>query len=572
MVQATIQSSPRAQVPDEVSAARILLETLADGGVRAAFGIPGGLVSPVYDALRDVPRIRPVTVRHETMAAYAAMGHAVATGTPALCLTTAGPGATNAITGLAAAFAEDIPLIAVAGEVARAQSTRGAVQDGTTNTMDIVAMLRTVTRWSTRVDDPQLVAGAAARALREAAGPPAGPVFMSLPVDVSSAATARPASMFHAAPSPLPRPDVEACRDVAERLARAKRPLLIVGSGAHGATRQVAELARRLGIPVITTPHAKGFFPESDPLHLGIMGFGGHESAKDRLEEGHDVVLVVGTQLGDWATNSWSLPVSGTDATIQIDRDPWLIGRNYPVTVGIVADAAAALSGIIEQLPRDVGRPLRAVEPGVRRRDVEPRSRALHPGRVMNALQAAFPDAFFAVDIGEHCAHALHWLSIDRPDQFRSMVGLAAMGTGIGTAMGARHARRDRPVVGICGDGGFLMYAGEIATCVEHDIDIVLVVMNDGGYNMINHGFERVFGRVPGCLPRRSADLAGVARDLGAIGVRIETERDLHPARLRALTELGGPVVLDVRFDASVALSVESRSSSLQKVAFGGAV
>ena len=176
------------------------------------------------------------------------------------------------------------------------------------------------------------------------------------------------------------------------------------------------------------------------------------------------------------------------------------------------------------------------------------------------------------MDIGEHCAHALHYLSIDRPDQFRSMVGLASMGSGIGTAIGVRHARRDRPVVSICGDGGFLMFAGEIATCVEHGIDVIFVVMNDGGYNMINHGFKRVFGKVPSCLPARSADLAGVARDLGAIGVRVDSVEDLHPARLRALAGVGRPVVLDVRFDPSVALSVSSRSAALSKVAFGGAV
>jgi acetolactate synthase-1/2/3 large subunit len=194
----------------------------------------------------------------------------------------------------------------------------------------------------------------------------------------------------------------------------------------------------------------------------------------------------------------------------------------------------------------------------------------LKPARVLSALQSAFPDAFFACDIGEHCAYALHYLTIDRPDQFRAMVGLASMGSGLGVAIGARHAQRDQRVVGICGDGGFVMYAGEVLTCVEQGIDVVLVVLNDGRYNMIHHGFRTVFGRSPSGLPARTADLAGVASELGAIGVAIRTPDELEPVRLRALADKGRPLVLDVRIDPEMTLSAQSRSSSLRRVAFGG--
>lgn len=557
------------------NAARTLLETFARRGVTAAFGIPGGLISPVYDALRHVPTIRPVTTRHETIAAFASMGHAIATDKPALCLTTGGPGLTNAITGIAAAFAEEIPLVAISGEISRAQTSRATLQDATANSIDAVAMLRTVTRWSTIVDDPTLAVGAAEQAIARACGPRPGPVFLSLPIDVSNGAYEGAMPVALSETQPPAKPDRAACKEAAERLLRARRPLLILGRGARNATEEVAALARRLSIPVMTTSHAKGFFPESHPLHLGIVGFAGHPSAHDSLAAGHDVVIVVGTRLGDWSTNGWTLPVGGSDATIQIDREPWLLGRNYPITLGIVADAGAALRGILAELPLDVARPsvrtggVRRLHPEMCVSDRVP----LNPARVMMGLQSAFPDAFFAVDIGEHCGHALHYLSIDRPDQFRSMVGLASMGSGIGTAIGVRHARRDRPVVSICGDGGFLMFAGEVHTCVDQGIDVVFAVMNDGAYNMINHGFRRVFGRTPECLPSHVADLAGVARDLGAIGVTVETPDDLHPGRLRALAGQGRPVVLDIRFDPSVlALSIESRTASLKKVAFGGAV
>jgi acetolactate synthase-1/2/3 large subunit len=198
-------------------------------------------------------------------------------------------------------------------------------------------------------------------------------------------------------------------------------------------------------------------------------------------------------------------------------------------------------------------------------------STPLKPGRVRAGLQEAFPDAVWAVDQGEHCTYALHYLKIDSPDRFHTMIGLASMGSGIGVGIGARHARRDRPVVIVCGDGGYAMHAGEILTCVEHGIDVILAVINDGRWNMVFHGFQAVFGRMPDELPTHVADLAGVARNFGALGIRIERPEDLDPARLRALSRRGRPLLLDIRIDPSLALSLESRTASLKDFAEGGA-
>jgi len=289
------------------------------------------------------------------------------------------------------------------------------------------------------------------------------------------------------------------------------------------------------------------------------------------LSGGPDVVCIIGSRLGDYSTDGWSISLTGSEATIQIDREPWLIGRNYPVTLGIVSEARAALRGMLAD-PSPEPPPLREVT-GIRRVAEESyRSDAspLKPARVLAALQTAFPDAFWGVDQGEHCAYAIHYLQIDHPNQFRSMVGFASMGTGIGLAIGARAAQRQRTVIGLCGDGSFAMHAGEVLTCVEHGIDVLLVVFNDGRWNMVNHGFAAVYGRSPENLPSHVADLAGVARDFGALGVRVEVPEDLEPARLRALASLGRPVVLDVRIDPSMALSANSRSASLKDFAAGG--
>jgi acetolactate synthase-1/2/3 large subunit len=563
-----IRARVQATEQERRSVARLVLETLAARGVTAAFGIPGGLISPVYDALSDVPAIRVVTTRHEGMAAYAAMGHAVVTGQPALVLTTSGPGITNALTGIAAAFAEEIPLIAIGGEVPAAAVSRAAIQDATSNALDCVAMLRTVTRHSARIDAPDAAIGAVEHAVRMATGARPGPVFLSLPLDVSAALVNRASALKPEIASPR-APDPDACREVAAALHHARRPLLVVGNGARTAASEVRTLAERLAIPVVTTPHAKGVFPDSHALCLGGIGLGGHGSAIRYIESKPDVVLIVGSRLGDYATNGWSIPLGGSHKTFQIDREALLIGRSYPVDLGVIGDAALALRTILAALPARRAA-VHAVS-GIER--VAPNTASddrLTPAQVFRALQEAFPDALWACDQGEHCAYAIHFLNIDRADQFFTMVGLASMGSGIGFAIGARHSRQQRTVIGICGDGGFAMHAGEVLTCTEHGIDLVLVVINDGRYNMVHHGFNAVYGRTPTCLPRRVADIAGVARRFGAIGVCLKNAGDLDVTRLRRLARRGRPVVLDVRIDADLSLSAGSRSAALRAAKAGG--
>ncbi|MGH7294386.1 MAG: thiamine pyrophosphate-binding protein, partial [Polyangiaceae bacterium] len=500
-----------------------MLAHLVEHGVSAAFGIPGGLVSPLYVALERVPGLRLVSTRHEAMAGFAAMGHAVATGLPGIVLTTSGPGITNAITAIAAADAEELPMLVIGGEVATTSTSRGGFQDCSTNAIDIVAMMRTVTRWSVRLESAAAATAVASRALRTAMGPRPGPVFVSVPIDVGNATT--PATQLReSVPPPPSQPEPETCARIARALCGARRPLIVAGNGARSAALQLRRLAELVNCPVVCTAHGKGTFPDSHPLHLGVVGFGGHATALAYLEARPDVVLVVGSRRGDFATNGWSLPLAGSEATFQIDRDGSLLGRNYPLTMGVVADAAAALDGVLDALPEDLAP---ASSDRIKRRapaaatasdDVRP----LRPAMVLRAVEDAFPDAFWTSDIGEHCAHVVHHVTIDRPDRFRAMLGLASMGSGIGTAIGVRHARPDVPVVCVCGDGGFAMHAGDLLTCVQNGIDVVFVIFNDGRWNMVEHGFRAVYGKAPAGLTSTRADLAQVARGFGAVGVLAE--------------------------------------------------
>jgi acetolactate synthase-1/2/3 large subunit len=552
------------------TAARAILEALVRRGVDVAFGIPGGLISPIFDALSDVARMRWIATRHEAIAGFAAMGHTIASGRPAMVLTTGGPGVTNAITAVASAFVEEIPMIVLAGDVPTTSTSRAALHDTSIGGLDGMALMRTVTRFAARIDSAQGAAGIVEQALRAATGPRPGPVYLSVPLDVSSA-VAHDTHFALSDPPPGPIPNDRAVAEVAGALRRARRPLLVVGNGARGAAPALLSLAERLACPVVTTPHGKGIFPDAHPLHLGGIGFGGHPSAMDYLKSRPDVTLIVGSRLGDIATNGWRVPLAGTSATFQIDREAYLMGRNCPLTFGLVSDARLALEAILTHLPSDVARPVRQVHPRRYLFDAEAASDALPlaPGRVMRALEAAFPNAMWCVDVGEHAAYAVHYLSIDSPQRFRTLMGLASMGSGFGMAIGAKDALPDAPVIGLCGDGCFSMYAGEVLTLAESSIGLILAVMNDGRWNMVDKGMETIFGRKPYAMPSTVADIAGVANDFGAIGVRIERQEDLDATWLRSLPAPGRPVVLDIRFDPSHTFSVASRAATITRIVEG---
>jgi len=563
-------TDPEAVRRSDVAAAVVLLRALARHGVTLAFGIPGGSVSPLFDALVEVPEITYVATRHEAIAAFAAMGHARMTHRPALVLTTSGPGITNAVTGIAAASVEELPLILIGGDVAMRAAGRGALQDGTSAGLDTEAILRSVTRWSYRITSPEGISGVAECAWRAALGDRPGPVFLSVPLDIGTASATRvrivppQRTTVHADPA--------ACFEAATRLASAHRPLMVLGNGARSAAHEALQVAERLSAPVVVTPHAKGAFPESHDLYCGVLGVGQHPSVTEYLAQGPDVTCIVGSRLGDIATNGWSTDLRGSEAAIQIDREPWLIGRNLAVSLGIVGDAADVLRQIAGYLASNIARPIRRVggcrslHPESCLSDAVP----LKPQRVLAALSEAFPDAIWCSDIGEHLTMALHYLRIDRPHHFHAMTGLGSMGSGIGMALGIKRTLPQATVIGLCGDGGIAMHAGELLTCAESGIGVIYAVFNDGLWNMVEHGFRAVYGRAPRGLPTVVANLAGVASSFGAVGALVSEPADLEPGLLRQYAASGKPVLLDIRIDPSESLSKGTRSAALRHFAVGG--
>jgi len=556
--EASVSGVPLAE-PETFRVADIVVQTLAELGVNTFYGIPGGAIGSVYDALVDHPELRVINTRHETGATFMAMGHSRVGGSLPCVLMTSGPGITNALTGLAAASADGVPLIAIGGEVPKRNFGRGALQEGSRYQLDVVGMVRSVTKFAAEITNPRAATSIVRKAVATALSGRQGPVFLSLPLDIASERVAplRTGSQV----STSFELDGETIERAAQALQTAERPLMLVGSGARHpeAVRLIGTLAATLQIPVATTPKGKGVFPESDPLSLGVFGFGGHPSATEYLQGGVDVLLCIGCGLGETGTNSWSDVLQPSKTFIQIDIDAAQIGKNYQVTYGIVGPSHLVLRSLVSKAHRRLRGPTRG---GIRYHDTaKPGRPYLQPRAVLQGLQDVMPsNTIYTSDIGEHTIYALHHLRIDEPDGFIVNMGLGSMGSGIGAAIGAKVARPDRPVVAICGDFGFQMLGMELATCVQSRIGVVFAIFNDLRMRMVESGQNTIFGRA---LDMRSpgVDFAALAQSMGAVGVTIKSEADLHAFK-HTTSDL--PVVLDIHIDPESTFPVHGRIAQMK--------
>ncbi|MEO8699393.1 MAG: thiamine pyrophosphate-binding protein [Kofleriaceae bacterium] len=549
---------PAAPPPPTIRGADLVVSMLEQAGVDTVFGLPGGAISPIHDALLD-SRIRVVTTRHESGAMFAAAAHARATGKLAVVAVTSGPGALNAMTGLATAWCDGVPVLLLVGEVPRPLHGKGVLQDGSAHGLQIVEMTRHVSKLALEVPHASALPHLLRRAIDTALSGRQGPVVLTLPLDVTTATLQPPQTGGTVVTE-------QVAYDLAEETARllltARRPMILAGNGTRTAPTQLREVAERLVCPVATTPKAKGVFPETHPLALGMMGLGGHRSVRSYLEGGADVILAIGTSLGDLATDGFS-PLLQTAALIHVDIDAGQLGKSYAPTHAIVADAAGFLAALAGHL-NAAARPVRAVPNGivrhVLRSSTTPDRIASHDA--ITELQAVVPaDTIFTVDSGEHFLFAAHYLELAYPDQFVVMTGLGSMGPSIGGAIGAQLAHPDRFVAAICGDGCFAMNAFEIATAVAERLPIRIFVFDDERLGMVETGHQTVYGRSP-TYSTRPMDVCTIAGGLGATTVRVARRGDLARART-TIRETPGPVVIAVQIDAAIVLPRTDRVASM---------
>jgi acetolactate synthase-1/2/3 large subunit len=549
--------SPRVRVADQI------VRTLRELGVTTIFGVPGGAIAAVYDALIDEPRIRVVNSRHECSAVFAAAAHARATGTAGVVLVTSGPGITNTITGMASCFSDGLPVVLIGGEVPRQNFGRGALQEGSAYSLNLVAMLKHVTKWAAEIRTADGAVPSIRKAVSMANSGRKGPVFLSLPLDVQGEVAGVPRvalnveSRFEVDPSSL--------NSAVQELLVANRPLVLAGSGVRWdrGPQGLLRFAERFQLPVVTTPKAKGVFPETHPLSLGVFGHGGHPSANAYVDRGIDVLFAVGTSFGDAATNSWTDKLKAQRTSIHVDIDSSQIGRNYQVDLGLVGSASRILDALADLAPP--ARPARVLSG--RHLYSDPAAATdgdrIKPQRALWELQQILPaSTSYACDIGNHMLWALHYLTIDRPDAFFLSSGLAAMGSSLGAAVGCKLADPYRPVVVVCGDGTLSMSGMDIGDAVQNNLNIIYLVMNDGRYGMVENGNVAIYGRTPPYPVHGS--VVDFARGIGARAVTVT-----RPGEILALTAdmtLGqpSPLVIDVQIDPEERLPRMARFDSLK--------
>jgi acetolactate synthase-1/2/3 large subunit len=514
--------------------ADVLVESLCQFGVRHLFGMPGSHSTTIYDAIEQVGSIGTTLVRNEQAAAFAADGYARVTGRPGIVCTTAGPGATNALTGVAECWADTIPILLIAGQVNAATLDR---ECGNYHEIDLERIFQPATKWCGTVRRVEDVADHVARAFQAMTTGRPRPAAIFLPQDLMKAACPGPVTPVEL-PAPA-APDVpkDALERAAALLAGAKRPIIIAGGGAlwSGAAAAIEKLAARLGAPVVTTLNAKGLLDERHPHSLGHA-----RSARGRCVVPHaDVMLAVGCRFTEVMTD-WRRMTIPADL-IQIDLEPSQIGMNFPVRIGIVADARAAVEAIMKAIP--TGPPSDSW--GTLWEQARS-ARPAHPEWLIDTLRAALPGDVPVFTDACEMGYRMHadWTS-HGPRLFFYPSNYITLGWAFPAALGAAVALGGRPVVSLSGDGGFLMTAQELATAARYSLPLIALVHNDSTYGAIKNIQDRNHGGRYRDVELDNPDFLALAQAYGVPAHRATTPEELEKAVRKALNR-DGPALIEV--------------------------
>ncbi len=557
----------------------ITLRYLRAEGARVVFGVPGGLLHPFFQAVESEPELELIVTKHEAGAAFMADGYARVTNYLAVCAGTSGPGATNLVTGVAAAFSDGVPMLVITGQAPFHAIGRGAAQEMAPEDIDIVAMFRPITKYSAMIPAPDRVSHHLRRALRLALTGRPGPVHLNVPVDFWE----QPARPEWFAPQSY-RPstqvfDREAVRDAARWLAHAKYPVFLIGSGVatSNARVEVQRMAERLSARVATTPRAKGLFPENHPLSMGVMGIAGHDMArKTLLSDEIDVLMTIGASLNETTTLNWHPKFMPHKALIQLDISVDRIGRNYPVTVPLVGDARTVLNEVGFHLEQGLdgahSASLWHERPAIIHDDdfydcPELRTSSkipITPQRWRKELNAILPrNAIVFSDIGGHMLFNVHDLSISDRQSFVLNLGFGSMGHGTCAPIGAAIAAH-RPVIAIIGDACFTMNGMELLTAAEYDVPVIWIVENNQMHGITWHGSQHVGNGEPMDVIRyrRPLDIAAIARAMGVDSWVVERPGELRGAFMEAL-ERRRPSLIEVLVDGMISPPLGDRAKTI---------
>lgn len=539
-----------------------IVEILRLEGVDTVFGLISTSLLDLFDALAREPDVRLIPTQHEQGAAFMSDGYARTTGQPAVCLVSVGPGATNAITGIAQAYHESSPVIVLCSETATQIYGKGR---SNFHEVNHVALFEPISKWAIRAERADRVPELLRRAFQVATVGRPGPVYLGIPKDLLLApvptdgfSPAQP--RFVARSSGRPR-DLERALDL---LLSASSPLILAGGGVlwSGARDQLRRLAEHLAAPVAATPWHRGIIPDDHPLGVGQLGNTGTRPALT-LAAGADVILVIGSTLSELTTDRYGYNVIPRSARlIQIDVDPEEVGKNYPVEIGLVGDAGAVLDELLTRLEARglsdtdwrINPRIRAIERLKREWDdwlAELRKRDSHSpiGRLTlyHELRDLLDhDAIVVAESGGTAAYTRFAFPAYEPQIFPG--DFSAMGSGYCMALGAKVACPERQVVSLDGDGAFMMVLPELQTAVENEINTLAIIFHNNTYSNMKYKQTELFeGRYLG-VDFHYPDFARIARDFGAWGQRIKSVEQLRPGLIEALGA-DRPAVLDVMTD-----------------------
>lgn len=531
----------------QLTGSEIVIECLKEQGVDTVFGYPGGAILNVYDELyKHSDEITHILTSHEQGAAHAADGYSRATGKVGVCFATSGPGATNLVTGIATAYMDSIPIVAITCNVGVSLLGKDSFQE-----IDIAGITMPITKHNFIVKDVKDLAEAIRKAFVIAKKNRPGPVLIDIPKDV----TANKAEYKKEAIKPV-EPSRDICEDDIQTalkiITKAKKPYIFVGGGAvlSGASEELYTFAKKVDAPVTDTLMGKGAFPGADPLYTGMLGMHGTKTANYGVSE-CDLLIVIGARFSDRVTGN-ARKFAKNAKILQFDIDAAEMNKNVLITDGVVGDIKTVLGILNERLEQQ--NHAEWVEKIMDYKKKYPLS--YHPDVltgpyvVEEIYRQTKGDAVIVTEVGQHQMWVAQYYKFTKPRTLLTSGGLGTMGYGLGASIGAKTGLPDRTVVNIAGDGCFRMNMNEIATAVRHNIPIIQVVINNHVLGMVRQWQDLFYGkRYSATVLNDVVDFVKLAEAMGAEGIRATTQEEFKEAFEKALT-LNRPVVIDCQVDS----------------------
>lgn len=532
----------------QLTGAEIVIECLKEQGVDTVFGYPGGAILNVYDALyKHSNEIKHILTSHEQGAAHAADGYARATGKVGVCFATSGPGATNLVTGIATAYMDSIPVVAITCNVGVSLLGKDSFQE-----IDIAGITMPITKHNYIVKDVRQLADTIRKAFQIAKSGRPGPVLIDIPKDVTANVTEYERKMIEPYKPDTSHISEKEIDTAVEMIRKSKRPYIFVGGGAilSGASEELKEFVDKVDAPVTDSLMGKGAFPGTDVRYTGMLGMHGTKTSNFGVSE-CDLLIVIGARFSDRVTGN-TKNFAKYAKILQFDVDPAEMDKNVLITAGVTGDIRETLKRVNEKLEsQSHSEWLEKIQAYKSMYPLKYHPEALSgPFVIEEIYRQTKGDAVIVTEVGQHQMWAAQYYKYTKPRTLLTSGGLGTMGYGLGAALGAKSGCPDKTVVNIAGDGCFRMNMNEIATAVRHQIPIIEVVINNHVLGMVRQ-WQNLFyeQRYSATVLNDGVDFVKLAEAMGAVGIRAVTQDEFRKAFSEAL-QLGKPVLIDCIIDS----------------------